>query len=124
ENLVVSNFNIAATAYSFFFQAEDGIRDPLVTGVQTCALPISGLGLAIDTPAVRGGGFLEFDYDAGRYTGVFELTIVDIVSVKAKIGRASCRESVCIAVSAGGQNEKIIHEKGQHDTQSERALRQ
>src|SRR5207247_3989707 len=26
---------------SFFFQAEDGIRDPLVTGVQTCALPIS-----------------------------------------------------------------------------------
>src|SRR6266849_7979416 len=24
----------------FFVQAEDGIRDPLVTGVQTCALPI------------------------------------------------------------------------------------
>src|SRR5438105_11406845 len=27
--------------FYFFFQAEDGIRDPLVTGVQTCALPIS-----------------------------------------------------------------------------------
>src|SRR2546425_1313268 len=27
----------------FFFQAEDGIRDKLVTGVQTCALPISPL---------------------------------------------------------------------------------
>src|SRR5258708_25178422 len=27
--------------YFFFFQAEDGIRDDLVTGVQTCALPIS-----------------------------------------------------------------------------------
>src|SRR5207247_9483029 len=27
--------------YLFFFKAEDGIRDPLVTGVQTCALPIS-----------------------------------------------------------------------------------
>src|SRR6266568_5635124 len=26
---------------SFFFQAEDGIRDGTVTGVQTCALPIS-----------------------------------------------------------------------------------
>src|SRR5207244_4638981 len=26
----------------FFFQAEDGIRDDLVTGVQTCALPILG----------------------------------------------------------------------------------
>src|SRR5205823_7230644 len=28
----------------FFFQAEDGIRDKLVTGVQTCALPIFPLG--------------------------------------------------------------------------------
>src|SRR5205823_6896651 len=27
--------------FVFFFQAEDGIRDKLVTGVQTCALPIS-----------------------------------------------------------------------------------
>src|SRR5438093_10104330 len=33
-----------STLYSkvFFFQAEDGIRDWSVTGVQTCALPISG----------------------------------------------------------------------------------
>src|SRR6266446_9889793 len=30
----------------FFFQAEDGIRDYKVTGVQTCALPISPLGPA------------------------------------------------------------------------------
>src|SRR3989440_788768 len=28
-------------AFFFFFQAEDGIRDLIVTGVQTCALPIS-----------------------------------------------------------------------------------
>src|SRR5206468_7490832 len=28
----------------FFFQAEDGIRDLIVTGVQTCALPIYELG--------------------------------------------------------------------------------
>src|SRR2546429_7230500 len=28
----------------FFFQAEDGIRDVAVTGVQTCALPISHVG--------------------------------------------------------------------------------
>src|SRR2546429_1926531 len=27
-------------SYLFFFQAEDGIRDVAVTGVQTCALPI------------------------------------------------------------------------------------
>src|SRR5690348_4120791 len=30
----------------FFFQAEDGIRDGRVTGVQTCALPIFGYALA------------------------------------------------------------------------------
>src|SRR5699024_11997347 len=29
------------TTFAFFFQAEDGIRDRNVTGVQTCALPIS-----------------------------------------------------------------------------------
>src|SRR5439155_16334074 len=31
----------------FFFQAEDGIRDGHVTGVQTCALPISDLPAAL-----------------------------------------------------------------------------
>src|SRR2546425_8215474 len=31
----------------FFFQAEDGIRDKLVTGVQTCALPISRVAAAV-----------------------------------------------------------------------------
>src|SRR5437879_12505278 len=34
--------------YFFFFQAEDGIRDTSVTGVQTCALPIS---IAVPTAA-------------------------------------------------------------------------
>src|SRR2546429_6486621 len=33
---------IAIIIVCFFFQAEDGIRDVAVTGVQTCALPISG----------------------------------------------------------------------------------
>src|SRR2546429_347326 len=32
--------------YFFFFQAEDGIRDVAVTGVQTCALPISSFGFS------------------------------------------------------------------------------
>src|SRR5687767_15405539 len=35
---------ICFICFFFFFQAEDGIRDKLVTGVQTCALPISGGG--------------------------------------------------------------------------------
>src|SRR5256885_12597888 len=33
---------MASFAFVFFFQAEDGIRDYKVTGVQTCALPIFG----------------------------------------------------------------------------------
>src|SRR5699024_11379998 len=33
--------NYVLILYIFFFQAEDGIRDRNVTGVQTCALPIS-----------------------------------------------------------------------------------
>src|SRR3989441_9563236 len=45
----VNNYNCVSDAliimkcvfFFFFFQAEDGIRDKLVTGVQTCALPIS-----------------------------------------------------------------------------------
>src|SRR5207249_8318415 len=36
-----SNVGNCCSFVSFFFQAEDGIRDRNVTGVQTCALPIS-----------------------------------------------------------------------------------
>src|SRR3989454_5559819 len=39
--------------YFFFFQAEDGIRDYKVTGVRTCALPISVTGLLSASPPVR-----------------------------------------------------------------------
>src|SRR6516162_11445048 len=36
-----SHLASVSLTYFFFFQAEDGIRDYKVTGVQTCALPIS-----------------------------------------------------------------------------------
>src|SRR5699024_11742777 len=41
----------------FFFQAEDGIRDRNVTGVQTCALPISGSCWACSAGVVSPGGW-------------------------------------------------------------------
>src|SRR5699024_5431505 len=46
----------------FFFQAEDGIRDRNVTGVQTCALPIlrrSSLARPLSSTAVMGAGALS-----------------------------------------------------------------
>src|SRR5688572_32603859 len=36
--------------FFFFFQAEDGIRDLTVTGVQTCALPIFAVDLSVGGP--------------------------------------------------------------------------
>src|SRR5260370_29991453 len=38
-------FLLVLVFFFFFFQAEDGIRDSSVTGVQTCALPICGFAL-------------------------------------------------------------------------------
>src|SRR5258708_30681660 len=40
-------------AFFFFFKAEDGIRYDRVTGVQTCALPISALGTSPGTEGPR-----------------------------------------------------------------------
>jgi hypothetical protein len=70
--------------------------------------PPTGVGLAIDAPAVSGGGFLFFDDDAGRYAGVFELTIMDVVSVKAialittKLPDGSAGFALLIMITAEG----------------------
>src|SRR3989441_1847276 len=52
----------------FFFQAEDGIRDKLVTGVQTCALPIC---LAFPAPCTQGRLSFEISLFARRSTTCF-----------------------------------------------------
>src|SRR4029079_19830591 len=62
-----------------FFQAEDGIRDKLVTGVQTCALPIS---------------------DAVRRSPPPRSSPAERTRRRTEIGRASCRERVEISVVA------------------------
>ena len=40
EGVMCVRYGEGECGYTFFFQAEDGIRDIGVTGVQTCALPI------------------------------------------------------------------------------------
>src|SRR3712207_7550677 len=49
----------------FFFQAEDGIRDIGVTGVQTCALPIFDEILVHVTPVLLGDGVRLFSRPGG-----------------------------------------------------------
>src|SRR5207244_6045552 len=94
--------------FSFFFQAEDGIRDDLVTGVQTCALPICGEeGVASQDPDAEGdelpqpqiaeGDQAEADedeegLDMPLYSPVEVLASRDFSTFE--IGRASCRERV------------------------------
>src|SRR5256885_6878207 len=87
--------------FFFFFQAEDGIRDYKVTGVQTCALPIlvkvtplllsrpydEGLFMAIAAGDVFGGLFVfgAVALTFALFSGSFAIR---------EIGRASCRERV------------------------------
>ena len=74
-----SKVTAAHQANIFFFQAEDGIRDIGVTGVQTCALPI-------------------FNIDVNIYINIYVNIDVNVdVNIDVnidEIGRASCRERV------------------------------
>src|SRR5207247_3244214 len=88
---------------SFFFQAEDGIRDPLVTGVQTCALPIWQV--AHRRHAVMASPSCLRRNNRARCTRVFTLGRLrprtSAISGFDKIGRASCRERVEDGVGGG-----------------------
>src|SRR5699024_11239514 len=84
----------------FFFQAEDGIRDRNVTGVQTCALPI--LGSAALMPPEKAGvwvcpypttfyNFRDFRPDAAFLDAMRDGRQTAFGIVSGQIGRASCR---------------------------------
>src|SRR5256885_10071905 len=86
----------------FFFQAEDGIRDYKVTGVQTCALPIlricsTILGVALSSMAWNASA-LSLGSPRGNVVlgAPFDLVVglQPDSGNDAEIGRASCRERV------------------------------
>src|SRR5437870_13349715 len=69
---------------NFFFQAEDGIRDGHVTGVQTCALPIY---IRAYSGMLKAGSYIYNSTKGSRER------IGRLLQMHAnKIGRASCRE--------------------------------
>src|SRR2546430_6992009 len=90
-------------ASDFFFQAEDGIRDLTVTGVQTCALPIYPV-LARDLrhrsprfPLLQNRHDLRFGEPRLLHWTSLQHKILPEKSSSCclpKIGRASCRERV------------------------------
>src|SRR5690606_41972847 len=97
----------------FFFQAEDGIRDFHVTGVQTCALPISALGK-------QGHGLLlDCRTLESRYvpfpTQHVRLVVADTGVRREQIGRASCRERVEMSGGAVSLKEKERQEEDSLD---------
>src|SRR5260370_26127160 len=79
----------ALSIESFFFQAEDGIRDSSVTGVQTCALPIYiNMGCPVRKVCRVGGGsamMTELDKPAALVKGMVEAVRVPITA-KMRLG--------------------------------------
>src|SRR5205823_10327751 len=93
----------------FFFQAEDGIRDKLVTGVQTCALPILEirqvgyvLAVACDHRVTTATGISRADELVARLPKRAWQRLSAGTGAK-EIGRASCRERVESAAAAGSR---------------------
>src|SRR5258708_25708863 len=91
---------LVSQLFVFFFQAEDGIRDDLVTGVQTCALPIW-----IDA---SGRGLRECARDVHvrwRQSGVGHCTAHG--ALQALVLGQLPREMICVARSARSEERRV-----------------
>src|SRR5690606_40252117 len=84
---VHASVHVLLIADVFFFQAEDGIRDFHVTGVQTCALPIYAL-----LPTMGGQTALNCALDLERM-GVLQKYGVEMIGARADaIDKAETRQ--------------------------------
>src|SRR5262249_56283908 len=78
----------------FFFQAEDGIRDWSVTGVQTCALPISASASSAHDQRRRAGRSAADETPWSEEADAAPDPQPGPAESADQIGRASCRERV------------------------------
>src|SRR3546814_5551804 len=107
-------------SFFFFSSRRRHTRCALVTGVQTCALPICGRFIKYLAQAASGAldpgslflimgfrlpGFLQLILPLGLFLGILlaygrlyldsEMTVLSATGMSQQIGRASCRERVC-----------------------------
>src|SRR5439155_2156724 len=94
--------------YPFFFQAGDGIRDGHVTGVQTCALPISQAVLSVLRLVPELNQKDAAASLAPMIEGLRRFGEEQTSRVRREIGRASCRERVCSGGVAGALAKKYL----------------
>src|SRR3546814_1208642 len=87
---VVVLLSLCLVLFFFFSSRRRHTRCALVTGVQTCALPILWPWLSRWRPVVR-GQCVHVPEAADQRLAVQRLELVEL----AEIGRASCRERVC-----------------------------
>src|SRR2546429_5384847 len=100
EETVCAGVHIRTRTF-FFFQAEDGIRDVAVTGVQTCALPICDVPMAVNTMKKGALDFIQKPFNEEELLNLVERMLdhareafAGHQQAASQIGRASCRERV------------------------------
>src|SRR5437667_2972205 len=98
-------YSFPVVLYVFFFQAEDGIRDRDVTGVQTCALPISwpdarkpfSSSSTVTSPNASRPPVTALTWNSFRRASCPVAALIALKKAStgpSQIGRASCRERV------------------------------
>src|SRR5262249_58584976 len=115
--LALSHACTLAVAVFFFFQAEDGIRDWSVTGVQTCALPIF---TRRNDRTLAGDGKFVANRDQWRIRAIGPDRELQVENLRSgEIGRASCRERGEIS-GGGGYVKKKKKKKGEGSKERDR----
>src|SRR6266436_7158998 len=102
-------FGVCNFFFVFFFQAEDGIRDVAVTGVQTCALPIyaSDLGELTVGEVIRHlAGYYPAPREAGELIGAVGLA--EQAGTRLRRLSGGQRRRVDLALGLVGRPELLI----------------
>src|SRR5258708_11389854 len=86
----------------FFFQAEDGIRDDLVTRVQTCALPIYAARLVLIVEEDKARGIVKYAKPVGVVCAVTPSTNPGATPVNKAMMALKGRNAIVIAASPAG----------------------